>query len=409
MRDDFFSEEQLFEEQRRKAEGPKVSESYSSSIGGKKTPKLEAGEYYSDDNIDGKISNETEITLKKTRNVIDVIKNRALGQYDSVGRYTINAKIAEELHSIKKVYIRTTGANTFAESLDNIAEMGKLEFIVETKVKAGQSLSELFLIERFKQEAGLSETMNFIHVAKFQDTKDLEYEEKMLAYFNIDRKVAAMDEEKRYSIKAQEHIWKRKLFLKNLDGLTEKEVEAAEAELLLARLQALSEIGDDAALETLEEFERLKEAVAKKLGVPKDQLSAYDQNKLLESAMNKMSVEQREELDKVTTEETRKAMEKLAGLDPASKNNRDAKKVDEKGNSINSQQRHLYRNIDGSERLGGFRDAMRQASGMYDEHGNRRQDTKSDVGDRTKREVENCQRAVEKTTKENTIAATTGA
>jgi hypothetical protein len=78
-------------------------------------------------------------------------------------------------------------------------------------------------------------------------------------------------------------------------------------------------------------------------------------------------------------------MEKLAGLDPASKNNRDAKKVDEKGNSINSQQRHLYRNIDGSERLGGaFRDAFHQARGGIGNEDYGKQDIKNQVDNKTR-------------------------
>ena len=142
--------------------------------------------YFRADVQGGYLFNKSEIDYYKQSQVIDVMDNLMLGDYNSKGGYVLSKGIIDELVKMKKVYQYSFGSTTFCQSSSDIGKYGKIDFAVKVRnSQDGMVTSTLQLLETIDRANGYYQNTNTASIAEYKAKESNTYIVDMLKYFNI--------------------------------------------------------------------------------------------------------------------------------------------------------------------------------------------------------------------------------
>ncbi len=145
-----------------------------------------AEKYFRADVQGGYLYNKSEIDYYKQSQIIDVMDNLMLGDYNSKGGYVLNKGIIEELVKMKKVYQYSFGSTTFCQSFSDVGKYGKIDFAVKVRnSQDGMVTSTLQLLETIDRANGYYQNTNTASIAEYKAKESNTYIVDMLKHFNI--------------------------------------------------------------------------------------------------------------------------------------------------------------------------------------------------------------------------------
>lgn len=201
----------------------------------------------------GYIYNKSEIDYFKQTQIIDVISNLMLGDYNQKGSYMISKEIIEELVKMKKVYQYSFGATTFCQSVNEIGGYGKIDFAIKIRknTQTGVISATLQVLETIDRANGYYQNTNSASIETYTAKDSSTFIVDMLKYFNVASKREDGLLKKEIQNEEINSIIARKKYEELLKNVSNDKIEAINKDLYFKRMKILdkSSIGKKIKIE----------------------------------------------------------------------------------------------------------------------------------------------------------------
>lgn len=143
--------------------------------------------YFRPDVDGGYLYNKSEIDYYKQTQMVDVMANLMLGDFNVKGGYVLSKGIVEQLVKMTKVYQYSFGTTTFCESASEIAGFGKIDFAVKMRnnTQNGTVTATLQILETIDRANGYYQNTNTASIATYTAPESNTFIVDMLKHFNI--------------------------------------------------------------------------------------------------------------------------------------------------------------------------------------------------------------------------------
>ena len=212
--------------------------------------------YVRADTQGGYLYNKIEIDYFRQSQMLDVIDNLMLGDFNKKGSYIMDKGIVEQLVKIRKIYQYSFGSTTFCQSAQNVGGFGNIDFAIKMKSNKQEGIvsANLQVLETIDRANGYYQNTNSATIATYTAKDSPSFVVDMLKHFNVISK----KEEGLLATEAKEEdvglIVARKKYEKILkDGMLGKTEDKYKA-LFQKRLKLLSKSG--VGKKILQEFEK---------------------------------------------------------------------------------------------------------------------------------------------------------
>lgn len=212
--------------------------------------------YVRADTQGGYLYNKSEIDYFRQSQMLDVIDNLMLGDFNKKGSYIMDKGIVDQLVKLRKIYQYSFGSTTFCQSAQNIGGFGNIDFAIKMKSNKqdGTVSANLQVLETIDRANGYYQNTNSATIATYTAKDTPSFVVDMLKHFNViskkeDGLLATETKEEDVGL-----IVARKKYEKILkDGMLGKTEDKYKA-LFQKRLKLLSKAGIGKKI--LQEFEK---------------------------------------------------------------------------------------------------------------------------------------------------------
>ena len=155
-----------------------------------------------------------EFTTEK----LDVVQNRLLGDYNSLGIYSINKKVSAELVELKKVKKESYNNEFFCTAQTHSGRFIDFEISFKKNSETKMLVAELYVLEGVPKQGGRMMNVLKTPIGKFTSEVTPDFVDVALKQFNV--VYNADDEGQNRKEVDDEYITKRNMLLSALDKLT---------------------------------------------------------------------------------------------------------------------------------------------------------------------------------------------